>query len=81
MCTVTLALVLNARTLHAGEIKVVPRFSALPVITGFTQKVEISLPPDVPEGGQFDVIVEASSGGGVMLFPSGPSDSGSVACS
>jgi len=63
--------------LSAGELLVEPGLLVFPVITGLTQDIAITL----SSPGASEVLIEAKSGWGVLIFPSGPSNSGKVLCS
>jgi hypothetical protein len=68
----------HAKAAYADGLTITKSLPVLPVLAGVTQKIEISLPRDIPASESFDVEIEAKSGWGVLLFPSGPSGSGMV---
>ncbi|MDR3279661.1 MAG: hypothetical protein LBT23_04025 [Synergistaceae bacterium] len=57
-----------------------PELSVFPVITGVMQDIAITLPSGSSER-EAEVLIEAQSGWGVLMFSSGPSGSGSARCS
>jgi len=59
----------------AGEIRMTKSLPALPVMAGVTQHIEISI-PDGAQGEIFEAEIEAKSGWGILLFTTGPSNSG-----
>ena len=59
------------------ELEINISLPALPVITSVTQSIEIALPDGVPDG-MFEATVSSESGWGIMLFQTGPSDSGKI---
>ncbi|MDR1650479.1 MAG: hypothetical protein LBR87_01675 [Synergistaceae bacterium] len=65
--------------LHAGEIKAEAGFEVFPAVTGMTQDITITLPPEAQN--DTEVFAETSSGWGVLLFPSAPAASGRIKCS
>jgi hypothetical protein len=75
ICAIAALFGREAARADAGGLKISPRLAALPVMAGLVQGIEISLPKDAPSG-TFDADIEALSGWGVLLFPSGPSASG-----
>ena len=59
----------------AEDISITAKFTALPILTGLTQKLEIELPPSAPAG-TYDAMIAAETEWGVLLLPSGPARSG-----
>ena len=73
--TVAVILILASAASFAEEVRIAAKHSALPVLTGLTQKLEIGLPPTVTSG-VYDAVIGAETEWGVLLLPSGPARSG-----
>ena len=75
--TVAAILISASAASFAEDIPITAKYTALPVLTGLTQKIEIKLPPSVTSG-VYDAVIGAETEWGVLLFPSSPARSGNL---